>query len=287
MELFSHKYGYKPVKSIMQVESIDEDLLNSLWNAVHIFYWDSLTPRYVLESSENIGMQLFCILLWRDYFKEPIDTMPEYCAKAIATIRTHFFSREWNEVYDFLQFLANNYPDKEKNEKFKDFCNSMFKRELSGYRFIGDVIAPITSEQEIAEIEEALSSKDSLQPITIHLQSALNLLSDKKSPDYRNSIKESISAIETICKLITKNKKASLSQAIKAITDKIELHSDLQEAFYKLYGYTSDAEGIRHSLMDKPDLDFEDAKFMLVTCSAFANYLKVKAAKAEIKLETD
>jgi len=36
--------------------------------------------------------------------------------------------------------------------------------------------------------------------------------------------------------------------------------------------------------MDKPDLDFEDAKFMLVTCSAFANYLKVKAAKAEIRL---
>jgi len=78
-----------------------------------------------------------------------------------------------------------------------------------------------------------------------------------------------------------------LSQAIKVITTNIELHSDLQEAFYKLYGYTSDAEGIRHSLMDKPDLDSEDAKFMLVTCSAFANYLKVKAAKAEIELQTD
>ena len=38
MELFSHKYGYKPVKSIMQVQSMDDDLRNSLWNAIHIFY---------------------------------------------------------------------------------------------------------------------------------------------------------------------------------------------------------------------------------------------------------
>ena len=167
-----------------------------------------------------------------------------------------------------------------------EYCNSILKRELSGYRFIGDVIAPITSEQEIAEIEEALTSKDSLQPIAIHLQSALNLLSDRKSPDYRNSIKESISAIETICKLITNNERASLSQAIKVITNKIELHSNLQEAFRKLYGYTSDAEGIRHSLMDKPDLDFEDAKFMLVTCSAFVNYLKIKAVKVGVELAT-
>jgi hypothetical protein len=271
----------------MQVKSIDDDLRNSLWNAVHIFYLSSLEPRYALESSPNVSMRVFCIFLWRDYFKKPIDDMPVACSGAIEYLREYFFSCEWYEVYDFLQFLATNYPKDENNRKFKEFCNSMLQRELSGYRFIGDVIAPITSEQEIAEIEEALTNKDSLQPITIHLQSALNLLSDKESPDYRNSIKESISAIETICKLITKNEKASLSQAIKVITNKIELHSDLQEAFYKLYGYTSDAEGIRHSLMDKPDLDFEDAKFMLVTCSAFANYLKVKAAKAKIELEAD
>jgi hypothetical protein len=287
MELFSHKYGYKPVKSIMQVQSMDDDLRNSLWNAVHIYYLTSLDPQYVLKSSINKKMRLFCVFLWRDYFKKPVDTIPELCSKAIAYLREYFFFCEWYEVYDFLQFLAYHYPDNEDNKKFKEFCNSMFERELSGYRFIGDVIAAITSEQEIAEIEEALTSKDSLQPITIHLQSALNLLSDKKTPDYRNSIKESISAVETICKLITNNDKASLSQAIKVITNKIELHSDLQEAFYKLYGYTSGADGIRHSLMDKTDLDFEDAKFMLVTCSAFVNYLKVKAAKTEINLQTD
>jgi hypothetical protein len=47
-----------------------------------------------------------------------------------------------------------------------------------------------------------------------------------------------------------------------------------------MYGYTSDAEGIRHALMDEPTLESEDAKFMLVSCSAFVNYLRSKAARA-------
>lgn len=60
------------------------------------------------------------------------------------------------------------------------------------------------------------------------------------------------------------------------------MHPALKGSFEKLYGYTSDAEGIRHALLDEPNLDFEDAKFMLVSCSAFVNYLKAKAAKAGI-----
>jgi len=36
--------------------------------------------------------------------------------------------------------------------------------------------------------------------------------------------------------------------------------------------------------MDEPNLDIEDAKFMLVSCSAFVNYLVVKAQKAGIAI---
>jgi hypothetical protein len=65
---------------------------------------------------------------------------------------------------------------------------------------------------------------------------------------------------------------------------RINFHPALKEAFDKLYGWTSDAEGIRHGLglMEEPNLEFEDAKFMLVACSAFINFLLEKAAKAGI-----
>ncbi|MCJ7614296.1 hypothetical protein MUO71_06000, partial [Candidatus Bathyarchaeota archaeon] len=73
--------------------------------------------------------------------------------------------------------------------------------------------------------------------------------------------------------------------ALKAVEPKIGLHGALKQSFIKLYAYTSDAEGIRHALMDAPTLSSEDAKFMLVSCSAFVNYLTAKAEKAKIELK--
>ena len=64
----------------------------------------------------------------------------------------------------------------------------------------------------------------------------------------------------------------------------IKLHGALTSAFTKLSGYTSDESGIRHALLDEPDISYEDAKFMLVACSAFINYLMVKASKAGIAI---
>ena len=63
------------------------------------------------------------------------------------------------------------------------------------------------------------------------------------------------------------------------------MHPDMKEAFKKLYHYTSDSGGIRHALMDqKTQPLFDDAKFMLVSCSAFVNYLVSKVAKSGINL---
>jgi len=141
-----------------------------------------------------------------------------------------------------------------------------------------------TSEEEIAAIEQALAVPDSLKPVREHLKQSLTLLADKTNPDYRNSIKESISAVESLSKIVAKLPKTTLSPALAAIEKKTALHPSLKEAFQKLYGYTNDAQGIRHALMDEPSLDIEDAKFMLVSCSAFVNYLVVKAQKAGIAI---
>jgi hypothetical protein len=47
----------------------------------------------------------------------------------------------------------------------------------------------------------------------------------------------------------------------------------------KLYGYTSDAGGIRHSLVDGSDpVTVDDARLMIVVCSAFANYLVARTS---------
>ena len=137
------------------------------------------------------------------------------------------------------------------------------------------MITEITSEQEIKTIEKALEeNKDNVR---IHLNNALKSLSIRPVGDYRNSIKESISAVEAFSREITGENNLNFK---KMETKGLKIPSILQEAFKKLYGYTNHADtGIRHSLMDEtaeyvPRAD--EALYMLITCSAFINYLNSK-----------
>src|ERR1700733_716108 len=122
----------------------------------------------------------------------------------------------------------------------------------------------------------SLLRRGRFKPVSGHLKNALEKLSDQTSPDYRNSIKESISAVEAMCQIIT-GTKSSLGQAVKKLEDNgVDIHPAFDTALEKLYGYTSDAEGILHALLGESTLDSADALFMLVSCSAFVNYLKGK-----------
>lgn len=281
MKLFSQRKGIKPVKDIMQVDDMDMDLRIGLWNALTTCYWEEVSGDYFTSDMHTLFKEL-----WHSYFKRPIDTLPQHFRRALNEIREYFFICKWYEVYDFIEFIANNFPDEDTlvNPEFMKICNSVLEREISAYRFVGGKITQITSEEEIGEIEEALEAGKSLKSVRTHLKTALDLLANRKSPDYRNSIKESISAVEAICRLISGKDKAKLGEALKEIEKAVEIHPALKVAFSKLYGYSSDAEGIRHALSEESNLDFEDAKFMLVSCSAFINYLVSKSSKAGIKL---
>jgi len=247
-----------------------------------IYFWDRID---INDFDYNVLRQedrLFFAGLWINHFKLPVDTMRYHWRTLLSDIRDRYFKCEWYEVYDFIEFAANNFSFEPARSKFIIACNSVLEKESSGYRFVNGQITPITSEVEISAIEQALSGGNFLKPVHQHLQSALQKLSDKKNPDYRNSIKESISAVEAICNLMT-NKKGTLGDVLKKIKN---LHPALRDSFIKLYGYTSDAQGIRHALLDEPTLEFEDAKFMLVSCSAFINYLVSMSGKSGIKLDS-
>jgi hypothetical protein len=160
--------------------------------------------------------------------------------------------------------------------------NLILEKEISAYRFIGKELTPISDQTTINQIErtKTILLSNRLAGAYEHIQSAIEKLSDRTSPDYRNSIKESISAVETICKIIAQDERADLIQALKKIKEKLELHKNLELALIQLYCFTSDEGGVRHSLIDESNVDQEDAIFMLASCSAFIHYLIVKGNKA-------
>ncbi len=261
---FSERRGYKEVPKVLQTNSISSDLKNLLWNALHVYIWSEGT----LESD----FKPFFVQLKHYYFKETIDNVSYYhYSDFLSVIREYFFRAEWYEVYDFLEEILNHF----KNEELNQFVNRILEDELSGYRFIGIIFTEVTDEQEIKMIEDALTNGD-FPNVKAHLQRALELLSDRKNPDYRNSIKESISAVESIAKEIIQKPKAELGAALAELEKKGKIHRAMKSAFLSLYGYTSDANGIRHALMEESNLTADDAKFFLLTCTSFINYLKAK-----------
>lgn len=78
----------------------------------------------------------------------------------------------------------------------------------------------------------------------------------------------------------SRQSKATLGDALNLLEKKEKLNGQLKSGFKKLYAYTNSADGIRHGNgLFAENVTFEEAKFMLVTCCAFINYLKIKYAK--------
>lgn len=267
---FSQRIGKNPAIKPVQIEEIDTELLNSLWSVTSLCYWDLFESIYDEVKSSNLNTLINS--LWLNYFKKPVDTIPRYFEDCLPIIRNYFFRAEWYEVYDFIEFISK-YKPTSRSEKFTDACNNYLEKENSGYRFVDGNIVEITSETEIASIEDAIMQSAKFGGVKKHLQTSLILISDRKNPDFRNSIKESISAVESLAKQVSSNKKATLGEVLKELEKVNKLHPALKNAFSSLYGYTNDAKGIRHALMEKSDLSKADAQFMLVVCSAFINYV--------------
>lgn len=281
---FSERLGFKKARDTVQKDGMDDGLRTALWNVVDVGLFRNADFGDVDESIRQSTYATFFTRLYHSFLHAPLDTLPYSFRNGVQTVRELFFRAEWHWVYDFIEFAVEAAPKAEAVE-FEKLCNRVLEDHLSAYRFVDKRLVPITNEQELASIDEAITAANDLSAVQSHLRAALTLLADKKSPDYRNSIKEAISAVEALAQALTGDAKATLGQALKVFEKKAVIHPALKSSLSSLYGWTSDAEGIRHAMLDESKLTYTDAKFMLVACTSFINFLMGKAAEQGVKLK--
>ena len=273
---FSERYGYEPKKPL-QLESMDDDLKMAIHNVLVEF--ERLIIRE--EDKNSLYYNIWCVFYVQDanlYYNYNRNYIRELCDEKYKTL-------PWYKVYDFLEFYLRSmikigikYPFEKSHIKFTDALNAVFEKYNSAYRFVDYKIIPITNQQEIDAIEEAANTGK--KEIDYHLKRAIEIFANKEHKDYVNTVKEAISAVEATVNFINGTKGTTLSGSLDKLKDKKSIHPALCDAFKKIYGYTSDKKsGIRHCIFDGTDCipDFTDAKYMLVACSAFINYLLSKA----------
>lgn len=270
---FSTRLGFVEAYTTLQTDSINDALRNTLWNYLHSLF----QSRYEYWRPLAKSVAQF-------FRKVPVDELPNYDYRCREWVKDYFYSLPWHGVYDFVEFIVDSYPkiieySEHDQESLRKVFNFIFEQEMSAYRFIAGELAPISNPAETTEIASAVekTSLVGLDGANNHLRTALSLLAKKPAPDYRNSIKESISAVESVAKVLGTDTAAGLAGALDALARKTSLHGALHAGFVKLYGYSSDEQGIRHAILDEPNVGFDEAKYMVVSCSAFVNYLIAKA----------
>lgn len=278
---YSDRTGITNFKDVAQYRELSRRTRNLLFEYLTniIQKLNNSTPPALYLGEEINGYNDFVRYLWIDVFSLPINSVP--------ISRGAYWHFEMGELFDYVDLICKNEPYEtvftllEAIERYteltdrrgiQDAINEIFASEQVEHQFLNGIITDIISPVEIEEIDEALK-QDNVS--ADHIGKALRFLYDHDKPDYENSVKESIIAVEAMCNIVLgEGSCATLGAALKELeSNGVRIHTSLKLGFEKLYGYTCDEDGIRHSGGLDMGTTYEEAKYMIVSCSAFINYL--------------
>lgn len=271
---FEQAEGAAPLPSQLALKEVSEGLKAKMWQVFH----DSLV------ADGNSFLRGNWELVLRDHHVDrlnlPIDTFSGYKPTVIQELRENLFDDDYLNFFGFIQYVLRH---QRCPPYIKQAVPMVLKLHRAAYRVVdGDTIAPFATEAEAATAEKALYELKSaaMDGARTHLRKAMSELT---AGSWAGSIRESIHAVESVARTIAPGAN-TLGPALTALEKDKVIHAALKSAFGSIYGFTSDAGGIRHALLEKNDADVDeaDAMFMLGACSAFVTYLIQKKTSAGI-----
>ena len=273
--------GHRAIRSVSQTDDLDSETRTELWNVTNTLrtVLDDMDHRHMSKTADNLMSAI-----WAWEFKQAADEQPQDY-KIWSSIKSTILKEHFIDALDLIEKIVGyvkryeDYHTAPSVPVIVDAYNNRFEHYLVGFRFIGMEITPVDSTAEAEAVSGAIGDTKSIKGARHHLERAVELLADRQNPDYPNSIKESISAVEAVCKATTG--RDTLGDALKQLEGAgVTIHKALRAAWSSMYGWTSDADGIRHGSIDAPDADQALAKYMLVTCSAFVSHIIEVSRKA-------
>lgn len=265
---FSERKGIKHFDELVQINSLSTRSRNLIYTCI---------SEYIERLDENAKSNDFVEYIFVQLLSLTKDDIPTvtfyddyYIGEVNEIIKKVILKAEYSEVYDFIEGIIKYFQQElpALTEYFERDINKIFGDENINYKIVNHIITDLVDEEEMNSVEETLNNP--YDTVNKHYAKAVEKL--YKDKDYANSIKESISAVEAMCQIINGGKE-ELNKALKNL--KVEIHPALEQAYLKLYAYACDENGIRHANgAGEKDATLAEARYMLVSCSAFINYLK-------------
>lgn len=106
-----------------------------------------------------------------------------------------------------------------------------------------------------------------------HLQKACAFLAGP-CPDFANAAKEAITAVESRAKIVTGESDLTLGRLIPRLKDQHGLPSVIAKSLQAIWGYTSDAPGVRHGGITPPTITEDIARYVVRVSAAALELLE-------------
>ncbi|MEW9523660.1 hypothetical protein MRBLRH8O_001463 [Agrobacterium radiobacter] len=271
---FEQAEGAAPLPSQLLPKQVSDGLKAKMWQIFHHSI-DESGDSYVGDPWEKILRNHHV-----DRLHKPIDTFSDWKDDAIAEVKKCLFSNNYISFFGFIQYVLR---DNRCPPFIRKAVPVILTMHRAAYRVVdGDTIAPFATEEEGATAQRALDELKAagMDGARSHLRNAMTNLT---AGAWADSVRESIHSVESVARTIASGTK-TLGPALTVIENKLGMHTALKSGFGSIYGFTSDAGGIRHALLEKGDADVDevDAMFMIGACSAFVTYLIQKKRAAGI-----
>jgi len=280
---FSQRAGEASLPEHLETGKLSNRFRNGVWHSVGSSLNNSVgryvTNRELVFAGNNSGK--YWETFWFSYCMNILDIphdMPEHKPKkAYLMMRKIILEGKTHEVLTFIEhmFRVSNIPSVLRNGIDAQFRFAPYCIDRSGEPVC---IFPTTSEEMKQHVERSLASinQSELTGTKTHLH---NSSQELNNGNYADSVRESIHAVEAAVRQIDPESSNKFGDALDSLEKSGMLkHPALKESFKKLYGYTSDEQGVRHPLIEKEsaDVGFDEAIFMYGACVSFVDYLVSK-----------
>ena len=275
---FSHAQGYEEIPGPLKLEQLPSEARVRLWNAIY----PSLTrnKRRVSDGAifhgYEIGGDWKQILLDKHVTFDvlPLDDWNADFESKQLEIRRFLERRPFNKVFDLIHFIL-------RHKNCPNGLVGLIARTFKDCRLAYNIdetppptIFPVATPEEGTAVVNAIAvlHEAGLNGSTSHLKNASDSIN---GGDWVGGVRDSILAVESVARQLDPANARTLGPALASIEKHGRLHPVLKDVFKKLYGYTSDEQGIRHALLDSDaaNVGIDEAVFMLGACASFASYL--------------
>jgi hypothetical protein len=272
---FEQAEGAHPLPQQLRPKEISQKLRSYLWFIFYNAIWDSSdSGGYLTDPWHRILRDLHVF-----HYHQMIDDYDSRLKVQVQAVKNVITKGNYIDVLGFTQaVIRHGVCPRETREAIR----SALESSRAAYTLIeGRTIVPKATDQEVKTLERAFADVKGAQFIGAreHLRNAAERLTGGK---YADSVRESIHAVESVARVLEPS--ADLSKALARLEATSQVHGALKQGFLRLYGYTSDEQGVRHALLDgsSPNVDETDALFMIGACASFVSYLINKAERVAL-----